>query len=280
MLTSFLSKSRPGNLFIFATILVLGYFMSVLSHVFSPDSLVQILKHLAMAGICILFLLLFNFILEKNKITGQNIYGAFFFTIYWLMFPMIFLEINIFFANFFLLLALRRMLSLGKDTNAAKKILDAGVWISVAALFHFWCFLFLIPLWILIIQKPNRHYKQLLMPLISIFMVMMIATSTIIILKGSLSWFRNWIPPLSLDFSAYNKSSLLISSTVFFGFIIWTSMTKLMRMPKYALNERPKQFSLLNILLITTLIALGVPTKTGAELFQHSEKLFLLFRPK
>src|SRR5690606_20279240 len=54
---------------------------------------------------------------------------------------------------------------------------------------------------------------------------------------------------------------------LFFGFIIWTSMTKLMRMPKYALNERPKQFSLLNILLITTLIALGVPTKTGAELF-------------
>lgn len=267
MLTSFLKNSRPGNLLLLTILLILSFFVVIFRFATEMVIISYLIKESA-SGILIVFaLFLFNFIIQKNKITGPSGFGIFLFTIFWLLFPTIFLSHKILIANVFLLLALRRILSLGKDSNPGKKIVDTGIWITAASLFYFWSWFFLIPMWIAIFRKPNRHYKELLMPFVGIAAVLVITTSFLILRDGSLTWFKTWVSTPTFDFQVYNQKDLLIPTTIFFGFLIWTAATKFLRFPTYSLKERPAQSFLLYLVTICTLIAFMAPTKTGAEMF-------------
>lgn len=266
MLTSFLKKYRPGTLFIFGTLLVLsGLFVNLKAQNTSLDWQFFI-KALGISAISLLALLLFNFIIRKNKITEPSSFAIFLFLCYWLLFPGIFLDLNLLMANVFLLFALRRILSLGKASNTVKKILDSGIWITAAALFHFWSILFFIPLWWAILRKPEKQFKDFLIPIVGTFAVLLIASGFLIVTQESLQWFRTWIKPIDLDFTAYNTRSLLFSTTGFISILLWSGATKLFRINSYSLKERPQQYFLFTLLLFSILIAILTPQKTGAEL--------------
>src|SRR5690606_16620146 len=124
-------------------------------------------------------------------------------------------------ANAFLLLALRRIMSLRSDKNSSKKILDASIWITVASLFYFWSLLFFIPLFIAVFQKPNTNYKQILIPFTGFVAVLIINTAYQLLANDSLFWFADWQETISFDFSKYNSASILVPITVILAFFIW-----------------------------------------------------------
>jgi hypothetical protein len=53
-----------------------------------------------------------------------------------ILFPSVFNNSNLLVANFFLLLAIRRMISLQTLKAPKEKIFDASIWIFIASLFH------------------------------------------------------------------------------------------------------------------------------------------------
>src|SRR5690606_34142012 len=184
--------------------------------------------------------------------------------------PVIFLHHKILLANAFLLLAIRRIMSLRNDKNSSKKILDASIWITVASLFYFWSLLFFIPLFIAVIQKPNTNYKQMLIPFTGFVAVLIINTALQLLVSDSFLWFAKWQDVISFDFSKYNSASVLIPVTLLFTFFIWAGIYRISKLSMVPLKERPNYLLLLYLSITALFVGLAGPEKTGAEI------LFLL----
>lgn len=267
MLTSFFEKSRPVNFLILGSFILIGYVLSVLLKANQPITFSYFFFHLLYALLCVGSLFLLNFIITKNNLTNSNAYGIYFYCCFLLMLPMIFVQSDIIAANFFLLLAFRRIISLHKDTNSARKILDASLWITLASLAYFWSLLFFIPLWIAIALKPNTDYKQMLMPIVGFSVIMIIAVAYWLTVDNSLQWFFHWRKPIDFDFSVYGTLKILVPTTIILVFYIWATGTRFFNLKAIPLQDRPKQAILFYISIVAFLIALAVPEKTGAELF-------------
>lgn len=266
MLTSFLEKSRPINFVILIACILFIFILELFGKGNRVVSLDSAFIYLFQIVTCVLILFILDFIVNKNSLTGHNTFAVFFFTGFLLMFPEIFLHARIIFANFFLMLAFRRIISLNKDTNSAQKILDSGIWISVASLFYFWSFLFFIPLVFAIIFKPNTSYKQMLMPYVGVFMVSLIVVAYELLANNSLSGFFVSKKTIGVDFSAYNNVKILLPTTILLGFFIWTGISRISKYKTLAFKDRPQQILLFYITLTGFLIALAAPEKTSAEL--------------
>ncbi|MEM0517554.1 DUF6427 family protein [Aequorivita flava] len=265
MLTSFFGKSNPINYLILGVFIIAGYLYAEISANAIAFSISEVFFHLLFMLISGLAMLLLDFIIRKNQLTKNNTYAILFFTCFMLMLPVIFLQHKIIFANAFLLLALRRIMSLRSDRNSSKKILDASLWITLAALFYFWSLLFFIPLWIAIVQKPNSNYKQLLIPFTGFLAVVLLNTAYQLLFNNSIGWLYTWKEEIRFNFSAYNSVSILIPVTIISAFYIWTGFYRVLKIPALPLKEKPNFILLLYVSLTTLFVALGAPDKTGAE---------------
>jgi len=79
--------------------------------------------------------------------------------------------VNLIFSSFFILLALRRIVSLHSLKDSKEKIFDASLWIFVAALFHFWSILFIVLVFMAIIAHVSNDYRNWVLPFIAFFTV-------------------------------------------------------------------------------------------------------------
>lgn len=171
MLASVFNKSRPVNYILIGIGLVLFYFL----YLFKDDSWTG--SYLAIAqktGLLILLagaLFLTNFITRRNTLSKANTYAIFFFLIFLVLFPTTLVNTRIILANFFLLLALRRLVSLQSLITPKEKIFDASFWIFAAAIFHFWCIIYIILVFVSIIFHVSRDYRNWLIPFIAFFAV-------------------------------------------------------------------------------------------------------------
>jgi hypothetical protein len=93
-----------------------------------------------------------------------------------LFFPSIIDNINLVLSNLFILLALRRLLSLQSLTASKEKIFDASLWIFVASLFHFWSIIFIVLVFISIMFHVASDYRNWILPFIAFFAVGIIFT--------------------------------------------------------------------------------------------------------
>lgn len=266
MLTSFFGKSQPVHFLILGTFITLGFVWSLVVGFSGPITLGDILLEVLILGVTILSVILLDFIVGKNHLTRRNAYSIFYYSCFILMFPTIFLNSEILWAHLFLLLALRRIISLRNDNNSEKKILDAAIWITVASLFYFWSLLLMIPLWIAVIQKPNVTYKQMLIPIVGFLAVFILNTAFQLLMHNSFSWFFEWKQPIGLDFFAYNSMKIFVPATLVFGLLLWTGFFRLQNLGSVPLKERPNFFMLFIIAATTLLIAVFTPEKNGSEM--------------
>ena len=270
MLTSFFGKSNPINYLILSVFIAAGYLLGVISGtsiVLTPSSL---FNHGVYIILSVFSLLLFDFIIRKNHLTKNNTFAILFFACFMVMLPVIFLQHKILLANLFLLLALRRIMSLRNDSNSEKKILDASFWITVASLFYFWSLLFFVPLYIAIFQKPNSNYKQMLVPFTGFFAVIIMNTAYHSLVNDTFSWFFEWRDQISLNFSNYGSASILVPVTVILAFYVWTGVHRVLKMANVPSKNKSNHLLLIYVSIVSFVIALMGPEKTGAEL------LFLL----
>ena len=211
MLTSFFGKSKPINFVIFGAVIFLGYVFGALVQVENALNLSQLLINFFFIGWAIFAIFLLDFIVRKNDLTYKNTYTVLLFTCFLITLPVIFLDRNILFANVFLLMAFRRLASLSSEKNTERKILDASLWITVAALFYFWSILFFVLLFFSIVQKPETNHRLFIIPFIGFIAIFILSVSFHLLMDDSFLWITEWIPSISLDFSAYNLSLIHIS---------------------------------------------------------------------
>jgi hypothetical protein len=171
MITSVFKKSTPLN-FILVVILMLVFFLIYqFQDLTWTNSASSILKKVLIFTILLASVFITNFIAKKNGLSKDSSYTIFFYFLFLLFFPSILNNTNLIASNFFILLALRRLISLQSLKASKEKIFDASLWIFVAALFHFWSILYIILVFISIIFHVSRDYRNWVLPFIAFFAV-------------------------------------------------------------------------------------------------------------
>ena len=186
MITSVFSKSRPLNYVIISTLLVVCYFLYLQKFPESLDSVEGILSKVGLLLILIGSLFIINFVTKKNGLSKDNSFSFLFFFSFLVLFPSTFGNTDLIISNFFILLALRRLISLQSLLTPKEKIFDASLWIFVAALFHFWSILFILIVFVSILFHVSRDYRNWILPFIAFFSVGVIALMYALVFDKSL----------------------------------------------------------------------------------------------
>ena len=245
-------------------ILVLSFFFlyQFQAHQWS-NSLLEVGKKVGLLLIILGSFFLSNFIVKKNGLTKDSGYTTLFYLILMLIFPSIWNNYNLILSNFFILLALRRLVSL-QNLNAPKeKIFDASLWIFAASLFQFWAILFFFIVYFSIIFHVSRDYRNWLLPFIAFF------TSVIIFLFYALlidkSLLSNYLEKrtiyLELDYFQNDFQNIALSVfAVFVAFFISTAIFSLTNKP---LNLQSTYKKILFSFFIGIIIFIISPNKSN-----------------
>jgi len=224
MLASVFNKSRPINYALIGGGLVLFYFLYLFQDDQWTDSYLLLLQK---AGLLLLLsgsLFLVNFITRRNNLSKANTYAMFLFMVFLVLFPTSLSNINIIIANFFLLLALRRLVSLQSLITPKEKIFDASFWIFAAAVFHFWCIIYIVLVFISIIFHVYRDYRNWIIPFVAFF-----AVAVIYVMAGLIAgagFFKQVLDDtrISFDFTyfenIYQNIALAVFSSIAVLFVI------------------------------------------------------------
>ncbi|MEZ0180786.1 hypothetical protein B0A75_06785 [Flavobacterium oncorhynchi] len=176
MITSVFKKSTPLNYSLVVILILVFFFMFQIRETSWINSYFTIFQKLSLLCFILASFFMINFIVKKNGLSKDNGYAIFFYLLFILFFPTIFNNPDVIYANFFILLALRRLVSLQSLKASKEKIFDASFWIFVASLFQFWCVLFLILVFISIVFHVSRDYRNWVLPFIALLAVALVFT--------------------------------------------------------------------------------------------------------
>jgi hypothetical protein len=231
MIASVFKKSTPLNYALIVFLVLFFFFIYQIQDTSWMSSGVLLLKKGLAFLVVLASIFLTSFIGKRNGLTKDSSYTAIFFLLLLLFFPTILNNLNILLANFFILLALRRLISLQSMKASKEKIFDASLWIILASLFHFWCILFLILVFISIIFHVSRDYTNWVLPFIAFFTVAIFFTfftsifgiNTVVYLQKStqislaIDYFTNSTQNLAL--------SIYVSVALFFVFSMFITLS-------------------------------------------------------
>ena len=172
MITTVFKKSTPINYGLVAILLILFFFLYQYLEHFELKNNFGLVKKGTVLGLVLASLLVLNFVTKRNGLSKDSAYTVFFYFLFTISFPTVFNEIDLVFANFFVILALRRLISLQTLKLPKEKIFDASLWIFVAALFHFWCILLIVLVFISILFHVSRDYRNWVLPFLAFFCVL------------------------------------------------------------------------------------------------------------
>ncbi|WDF63520.1 DUF6427 family protein [Flavobacterium sp. KACC 22763] len=183
MITSVFKKSTPLNYSLVVILILVFFFMFQIKDPSWVTSYFLAFQKVSLLCFILASFFMINFIVKKNGLSKDNGYAILFYLLFILFFPTIFNNSNIIYANFFILLALRRLISLQSLKASKEKIFDAAFWIFVASLFQFWSILFLILVYISIIFHVSRDYRNWVLPFIALLGVTILFYMTSLILN-------------------------------------------------------------------------------------------------
>jgi hypothetical protein len=263
MITAIFNKSKPINLVLISLMLVFGFFL-VQFQTIETFSVTAIFYKIGLVFLVILSALVVDFIVKKNALSGQNSFVVFFFTLFFFYFWSSNNDFRLILANLFILLALRKIISLKSQIATTKKIFDAALWICVASLFHFWSILFLLVLYLGIMLYVSNYYKNWLVPLVGGFVVFMIVSGYELVINDRFFNFSNAF--ISTDFSLLNSSYNWVIGG-FFTIILIVSLIFLPSRIRLKLQKNKLSYLILIIALITGLVLFLIsPNKSSAML--------------
>lgn len=171
MITSVFKKSTPLNYSLVVILILVFFFMFQIKDPSWVTSYFLAFQKVSLLCFILASFFMINFIVKKNGLSKDNGYAILFYLLFILFFPTIFNDTNVIYANFFVLLALRRLISLQSLKSSKEKIFDASFWIFVASLFQFWCILFILLVFISIIFHVSRDYRNWVLPFVALLAV-------------------------------------------------------------------------------------------------------------
>ena len=224
MITSVFKKSTPLNFSLVVILMLVFFLMYQFQDISWMNSGILILKKAAILSVLLASVLITNFVAKKNGLSKDSTYTIFFYFLFLLFFPSVLDNINLVISNFFILLALRRLISLQSLKASNEKIFDASLWIFVASLFHFWSILFIILVFISILFHVAREFKNWVLPFIAFFIIGIISILLAMIFNVSIIEFINKNATANFEINYftnnYQNGALSIYATVALFFVI------------------------------------------------------------
>ncbi|GAA4068488.1 DUF6427 family protein [Flavobacterium cheonanense] len=213
MITSVFKKSTPINYSFIGILMVSVFFTYQLQDTKWTSSLFEIAKKSALLLILFASLFISNFIVKKNALTKDSAYTIFFVLIFLMFFPNVLDNYKLIVSNFFILLAMRRLVSLQTLKSPKEKIFDASLWIFVASLFHFWAILFILLVYISIIFHVSRDYRNWLIPFVALFSSSIIFVFYALLFdKGAIDvYLQSEVINLQVDYFTNNYQNIAFS---------------------------------------------------------------------
>jgi len=256
MITSIFSKSKPINFIIVFIIVSIN----------EAITLLFIVKQLGLFIICYSSILLLNFIVTKNSLSNKSNYEILLFSLFLLAITQTTSNINVIFSNFFILLSLRRIISLRSQTEIKKKLFDAAFWIGIAAVLYFWAILFFILIILsLLLYTENKMINHWIIPFVSVATVFILMISLSIAFNDSFLGFFESSFQVSYNFSNYNSVKYLVSITMLLSFGIWSSLFYVKEIKQKKREFRASFYIILLAVLLAFLIVVFTPNKDGSE---------------
>lgn len=198
MITSVFSKSRPINYILITTLLVLCFLLFQFQTNFSTISAYEITKKAGLLLLLVGSLWITNFITKRNGLSKDNSYTFLLFFVFLILFPKTLSNTTLIISNTFILLALRRLISIQSLKTPKEKIFDASLLIFMASLFHFWCVLFIILVYISIVFHVSRDYRNWIIPFIAFFTVVVIGVLGALVFNPNL--IKEFLHKIVIDF--------------------------------------------------------------------------------
>lgn len=226
MIASLFSKTRPINYALVLIMLFSCFFLyqfQISNEDFpSGDLFSKIIVFLLL----LLSFFLVNFISLKNTLTQNDNYAILLFLVFILLFPSILNNIKIVLSNVFLLLALRRLISLKTLSSSKEKIFDASFWIFLSAIFHFWSILYILLVFISIVFHSGKDYKNWILPFVSFFCVWILYIATSLILYDNYSINKD-VFEVSFNFFDFKNSyeNMTLAAFVSISVLFFASQT-------------------------------------------------------
>ncbi len=265
MLTSFFSKSKPINFILVALYILVFFAIANFQQVFA-SSFLTVLGQIFSLVILILSVFILNFISGRNELTGRNAYKSILFAGFVCMFPEVLRDNGIIVANIFLLLALRRVLSLKTQRQTIQKIFDATLWVGIASLFYFWSILFLFLVYFGVLVHVGHRFKNFLVPLVSLLTLFSIATAVDLIYTNTFFIFSDWFQPGYFDFSAYGELPVLVPVAFLFALTLWSCFFYFGIIQRASANAKTSLFLIFLAALTALAVAIFGPSKDSSEL--------------
>ncbi|WP_142784455.1 DUF6427 family protein [Changchengzhania lutea] len=224
-----------------------------------------VFKQMALFGLCYLSVLLLNFIVGKNELTKKSNYEMLLYSLFLLVIVQVTTNNYIIISNFFVLLGIRRMISLRSQIDVKKKLFDAAFWIALATLFYFWSILFFVLIIVSLFLYTDNKVNHWVIPFTGILCVFVIGVAiSIIWYDGFFEVFRS-LPQWSFNFSTYNTTQFIIAITLLFSFGIWSSLFYIKNIKQKKKGLRPSYYIILIAAFLAFILMILAPEKNGSE---------------
>jgi hypothetical protein len=226
MIASLFSKTRPIN---YAFIFIMLFFCFFLYQIQVPNESFNTNTLFSKIGVLLLVFFSFflvNFISLKNALTQNDNYAILLYLVFILLFPSVLNDSKIVVSNVFLLLALRRLISLKTLSSSKEKIFDASFWIFLSAIFHFWSILYILLVFISIVFHSGKDYKNWILPFVSFFCVWILYIATSLILYDNYSINKD-VFEVSFNFFDFKNSyeNMTLAAFVSISVLFFASQT-------------------------------------------------------
>jgi len=137
MLANFLNKSKPINFIVLLILFFIGYLFTVFStffvNTFNGD---EFIKSAILMLLFVLVFFVYNFIISKNKLTHDNSYAYYFFTLLTMCFLQELIAYKVLILAIIYLLFIRKLYSLRSSKKVLEKLFDSGFWLGILCIFE------------------------------------------------------------------------------------------------------------------------------------------------
>ncbi|WP_432672398.1 DUF6427 family protein [Flavobacterium sp. SM2513] len=266
MITTIFSKSRPFNYVLVTVLLIVCFFLYQLKTTIWLQSIESIGKKAILLSLLIGSLFISNFITKKNGLSKDNTYPFLFFFIFLILFPTTLGNPSLIISNFFILMALRRLISLQSLVTPKEKIFDASLWIFLAALFHFWSILFIVLVFVSIALHVARDYRNWILPYIAFFTIGTMYVAFVLIYDTSLFGHLLDDATFSFDFDYFTNKYQNIAISIYAAITALFLFSQIVALPSKPLIHHNSYKKIILAFFIGFFIYLVSPHKNNSIL--------------
>lgn len=276
MLTSFFGKSKPVNTIVVLVYMTIGFLAATISLHEGAFSAVTIMQTIGVWLLYVFTMFVLTFISQKNELTRRTSYRILLFAAFTLAFPEALHTPEILISGVFIMLAIRRILSLRTDRHMERKLFDAGFWIGLSVLTFFWSGLFGLVLIGALFYYGKSSWRYWFIPLLALAAITVLVICYALYTEQMPAIWSRIYNPVSFDFSAYSSLKLLVPVAFSISFMLWAVWTFIKELGTSSMAMRPTFVLILLFAVIAIGVVLVYPQKNGAACYYFAIPLAII----